>query len=299
MLRYLMSVIVLTLVFGLITTPAVRAQDGTPSATPGVTAPTTERLLDTTTDALPTGHAIVAVDRWRLQSGSPALTGPPLGGVLMVTVESGALTVTSGGTDHPLAAGEMFALADEEVAFRVSGPEDATMFLVYIFSGFADTGFWTADVLTHTVDYLISTSADALPGGSARLVLERLTLPPGSALPPQDVTPLVWTEIGEGAVGMTLEGEQLPFRWKSGAERTFRHGQYLPVLQPGTRMTLRNAEDGPLVLYRLTIAPIGSSTPTAGTVSASTSGCFRWPGCQGTGFIIPRVSLPRLDRMGM
>jgi hypothetical protein len=69
---------------------------------------------------------------------------------------------------------------------------------------------------------------------------------------------------------MTLEGEQLPFRWKSGAERTFRRGQYLPALQPGTRMALRNAEDDPLVLYRLTIAPVDSSATTAGTASAST-----------------------------
>jgi hypothetical protein len=80
MLRYLMSVVVLILVLGLITTPAVRAQDATPLATPGVTMPTTETLLDATTEALPAGHTIVAVDRWRLQSGSPALTGPPLGG---------------------------------------------------------------------------------------------------------------------------------------------------------------------------------------------------------------------------
>ena len=71
-------------------------------------------------------------------------------------------------------------------------------------------------------------------------------------------------------MGMTLEGETLPFRWKSGAERTFRSGQYLPALRPGTRMTLRNAEDDPLVLYRLTLMPMGGGTPTAGTATAVT-----------------------------
>jgi hypothetical protein len=95
--------------------------------------------------------------------------------------------------------------------------------------------------------------------------LERLTLPLGSALPPQEASPFTWTEVGEGALGLTLEGEQLPFRWKSGAERTFRHGQYLPALQPDTRMTFRNAGDTPLVLYRLTLTPSDAGGSAAAT----------------------------------
>jgi hypothetical protein len=271
MLRYLMPLAVLALFFGLITTPTVHAQDGTPAATPGITAPATETLLDTTTEVLPTGHVIIAVDRWRLQPSATALTLPPLGGMVILTVTSGELSATTDGTEHPLAVGDTVTAGDEEVAFRVVGSDEATMFVVYAVAGFTDTaGFWGTDPIAHRVDFLISTSTDALPGGAARVVLERVTAPPGSALPPQDVTPLVWTEIGEGAVGMTLEGEELPFRWKSGAERIFRHGQYLPVLQPGTRMTLRNAEDAPLVLYRLTLMPTAAEAPMTGTASAST-----------------------------
>jgi hypothetical protein len=75
----------------------------------------------------------------------------------------------------------------------------------------------------------------------------------------------VWTEVGAGALGLTLEGEHLPFRWKSGTERTFRPGQSLPTLQPGTQMTLRNAGDDPLVLYRLTITPRGAEGAATGT----------------------------------
>jgi hypothetical protein len=241
------------------------AQDATPMATPGGAGATIETLLDTTIEELPTGHAVVAVDRWRLQPSATPLTLPPLGGMVVLTVTSGELTATAGGTEHPLAAGDTFTAGNEEVAFRVLGSDEATMFAVYAFSGFADTGFWGTDPIAHSVDFLISTSADALPGGSARVVLERLTLPPGSALPAQEASPLVWTEIGEGAVGLTLEGESLPFRWKSGAERTFRGGQYLPVVQPGTRMTLRNADDTPLVLYRLTITPSGAGGSAAST----------------------------------
>jgi hypothetical protein len=192
MLRYLMSIVVLTLFLGLIAWSPVRAQDATPSGTPpGTSVPTTETLLDATTEALPTGHAVVAVDRWQLQPSATALTLPPLGGTVILTVTSGELTATAGGTDHRLAVGETFTAGDEEVAFRVAGSDEVTMFVVYAIAGFADTGFWDTDPIAHRVDFLISTSVDALPGGSARLVLERLTLPPGSALPQEAVRPLV------------------------------------------------------------------------------------------------------------
>jgi hypothetical protein len=243
----------------------VQAQDASPVATPGGAEPTIETLLDITTDALPAGHAIVAVDRWTLKPSATALTLPPHGGVVVITVASGEIIATAAETEHQLATGDTFAPANEEVALRAPGDEDATAFVVYIISGFMDTELTDRDPIAYAVEYLISTSTDALPGGSARLVLKRLTLPPGSALPQREATPLVWTEIGEGAVGVTLEGEQLPFRWKSGAERTFRHGQYLPVIQPGTRMTLRNADDTPLVLYRLTMTPSGAGGSVAGT----------------------------------
>jgi hypothetical protein len=194
-----------------------------------------------------------------------AMTLAPHEGAVMITVESGEVIATAAEIEHQLGAGDTFAPANQEVSLRASGAEDVTAFVVYLISGFMDTELGQSDPIAHSVDYLISTSADALPGGSGRLVLERLTLPPGSALPAQEASPLVWTEIGEGAVGLTLEGEQLPFRWKSGAERTFRGGQYLPVVQPGTRMTLRNADDSPLVLYRLTITPSGAGGSAAGT----------------------------------
>ena len=69
---------------------------------------------------------------------------------------------------------------------------------------------------------------------------------------------MTWTEVREGVLGLTLEGERLPFRWVSGEERTFRLRQALPITQPGTTMTLRNASDELLVLYRLTLVPRGA-----------------------------------------
>ena len=252
----------------------VHAQEATPRALSASPEPIIETLLDTTTDSLPTGHAIVAVDRWTLRPSATALTVPPLARWVLVTVESGSLTATAAGTEHQLAARDTFVFpADQEVALRASGSEDATAFIVYLISGprkrLAMFASESTDPIAHSVEWLISTSADALPGGSARVVLERMTLPPGSALPPQEASPLVWTEVGAGAVRLMLEGEQLPFRWKSGAERTFQQGQYLPALQPGTQMTLRNGGDDPLVLYRLTLMP-DSERSSGGTAIAGT-----------------------------
>ena len=85
---------------------------------------------------------------------------------------------------------------------------------------------WDVDPLAHTEDWIISTATDASPGGAGRLVVERLTLPPGSVLPAQQESPLVWVGVQDGVLGLTLEGERLPFRWQPGAERTFRPGQF-------------------------------------------------------------------------
>jgi hypothetical protein len=230
----------------------------------------TETLLDATTDALPTGHALIEVHRWRMQPSATPLTLWPQDGVVMIAVDSGVITATAAGIEHRLAAGETFAPTSQEVALRAAESKAAIAFVVYSISGWADPGLLergqaTGDSLAHAEDRLITASADELPGGSARIVLDRQILPPGSALPPEQVQPFAWFGVGEGALGLTLEGERLPFRWESGAERTFRHGQFLPFLAAGTTMTLRNAGDEPLVLYRLTLAPGDVSGSAAGT----------------------------------
>lgn len=95
------------------------------------------------------------------------------------------------------------------------------------------------------------------------MVLEPLTLPPGAVLPSTPASELEWLRVAGGVLDLSLEGEQLPFRWKSGAERTFRVGQRLPAIADGTRMTLRNADDVPLLLWRLTIMPTETGTSAA------------------------------------
>ena len=102
---------------------------------------------------------------------------------------------------------------------------------------------------------IVITDATTFAGGTGHMTLERLTLPPGAVLAPYAQPAFRWVGLVTGRLGVTLEGERLPFRWDSGEERTYGVSQSLPVIAPGTEVTLRNAEDVPMVLYRLTIEP--------------------------------------------
>ena len=98
--------------------------------------------------------------------------------------------------------------------------------------------------------------------------MKRLTLAPGAALPTYTESGLDWLGIRAGRLTVRLEGEQLPFRWKSGAERAFGRAQILPVFPAGSQVTLRNAGDDPLIFYRLTITPGGGETAASTTPAA-------------------------------
>jgi hypothetical protein len=257
--------------------PAIlQANSSTPAPSQVVV---TETLVDTAVSSLPLERLRVAVDRWTLQPSPSAVTLPAHEGVVMLTADVGEITVTVDGTDHQLAAGESLDVTNAEFAFRSSGTDQAIAYLVYAspqfsaeFGHAADQIWLSGDPLLHTHDVVISTVADAFPTGPGRLVLERLTLPPGSALPPETATPWVWTRVGAGVLGLTLEGERLPSDWKSGTEREFLpHFQnLLPAVAPGTTMVMRNTGDDSLVLYRLTVTPSGAGE-AASTVATGAS----------------------------
>jgi hypothetical protein len=257
-------------------TPAWTA---TSTATPSGTEPATETLLDVPVDGLPTGFAIVAVERWTVRPGPQALTVPAIDGRVFVIPESGQITATQAGIKHQLVVGEPFTLADpdHQVDLHAPGPEDAVAWVVSLHSGASDP--FPHDHGPHKRAVFIKYATEALPRGSGRLVLEQLTLAPESTLPPFEVRPLMWMGIGTGAVGVTLEG-RTPVWWKSGHERVVRAGHpwpYIPnpmanpLMARGTQMTLRNASAAKtLVLYRLTLSPTAGDTPTAGTALGGT-----------------------------
>ncbi len=135
-------------------------------------------------------------------------------------------------------------------------------------AGQSHTRIWkSGDPLVHAMDFVISSSADKVPEGSGRVVLEQVTIPPGGTLAPQTANPLMRMEVGSGTLGLTLEGDRLPYHWKSGREQKLPYGgDYFPqLLAPGTTMRMRNAGETPLILYRLTLLPAQVDTPVSGS----------------------------------
>lgn len=239
---------------------SVLAQESTPAPIAPEAGVTVETLLDTVVVGLPEGRARIALDRWRFRPSARPVTMPALGGPAIVAVEAGTIAVSEEGAVRQLAAAEHVILSGENPAsFQVGDAEEAIAAAIYIVpSGFTMEG-WDSDPLAHFFEYPIDATADELSGGAGRVLVERITLSPGSALPPQEASALVWWGITEGRVGIMLEGERLPFRWKSGEEREFAGGQSFPFIAAGTRMTFRNTEDRPVVLYRLTLTPEAAS----------------------------------------
>jgi len=251
---------------------SVGAWHAGPRLFPSDLNPTAETLLDAMTEGVPDAFAIVGVMRWALQPGPEPLIMPPHGGPVVVMVERGQLTATQDGVETLLAAGELYAPGDrtEEVFLQVRGAKEASILVVgFQELGFSTACFWGSNALVHSQQVLILSPAHALPAGLVRLRLERLTVPPGSSLPALEVSPFIWTSVGDGVLGMTLQG-QMPFLWERGQERTLYPRQAWPqipdpsinpLLSGGTQMTLRNAGERPLVLYRLTLTPGANAGP--------------------------------------
>jgi hypothetical protein len=158
--------------------------------------------------------------------------------------------------------------AGRELVVGNAGAGVATLLRVEAASGFALPEYDRRAISQQTA--LDTESTEALPAGSSRVVFERLTLPPGTALPPMTAQEKDWFGVVAGRLGLTLDDARLPAGWRSGVERELGPADQMPRLVPGTRMVLRNIGDEPVVLLRLTVLPLeGSVTP--GSPSAVTT----------------------------
>ena len=95
--------------------------------------------------------------------------------------------------------------------------------------------------------------------GNSRIVFERLTLLARTTLLLEPASGQDWLDVGSGRLGVTLLGAGLPLNWQSGHEREIAADELLPALVPGTKVTLRNLGDEPLVLLRLRVMPAAAS----------------------------------------
>jgi hypothetical protein len=223
---------------------------------PATNGPLVETLADAPLDGLPAGLVAVWVERYRLQPNHPGLSAGAASAPGLLAVIDGAVEVAGASGYQTLTAGEQVVLAaGRAIAFRNAGQGEAT--LVWIsFDSSGSSSSSTFDTAHIDLDELVPTFAADLPNGPTRVHLERLTLPPDTGLPPYPAPALARLGVGEGTLGLALDGPELPARWRAGEEQTF-HARPLPVVAAGTTVTLRNAGDGPLVLYRLTMTAVG------------------------------------------
>jgi hypothetical protein len=235
---------------------------------------TSDILIDATVDALPAGHAQVAIYTTQLQPGISA-EGTGQAGVELLMVEQGQVATTGPDGEHTVPPGEtvQVSLASSSAyGLRNIGDTEARTIEVDLLdaektvTSTMDIGVFS-DPTGGVLDAPLAVGV-TLPDGPGRVILTRLTLPPGATLPAYTASGLDWIGIEAGRVGMTLEGERLPFRWDSGEERSFAKGQALPTVAPDVHVTLRNAGDSALVLDHLTLIPGGTGDAIATSAMA-------------------------------
>ena len=276
------ALLVLTLVGGFLASGSGRfgRQAMAPLLLPAINAtlatslgsePTAETLLDTTFADLPDGASSVFVEPWTFKAGANALAMPPFAGPRAVVASDGTFAVELDGEEHNLRPGESLVVpGGQELVARNTGQSEATLLHIGVTATYPQAVFDTAFI---TYRYIIVTTGK-MPAGAARFVVERFTMAPGSSLPSFTLAANQWVGIGEGTVGVTLEGDRLPLNWESGEERDFAP-DYFPAVAPGTDVTLRNAGDDQLVVYRLTITP--GSAEAAGTPQAASPLSYKNP----------------------
>jgi hypothetical protein len=247
--------------------PVLPAITGTPTAERGIL---TETLIDAADVVLPAGHTTLYVIVTELQPGVSSTLGGQVG-TMLYRVEQGSVRISHSGVTQVVNAGEQWGgPVDGEASFENVGDDIARIVEADLLDSTAtsSTGAYYASKFSDprggTESFVIeaATNLTATAGG---VTLERLTLPPGAALESFAHTGLEWVGVGAGRLGVTLAGERLPFRWDSGEERTFGLFKSPPSIPAGTEVTLRNAGDSSLVLYRLTLSPLADVTPPNST----------------------------------
>lgn len=230
--------------------------------------PAVETLVDATVGSPSQNWTPVEVERWTFPPGAAMLTIPPLDGPQWIVAEDAGLTVTSGGVERALTPGAgIVVVAGQDVVIRNRG--DAA---VSALRGVANAGFALEEYDRSVIskETALDTEAHlALLPGPSRIVFERITLAPRTTLLLEPASGQDWVDVSTGRLGLTLLGNGLPLNWQSGREREIAADELLPALAPGTRVTLRNVGDEPLVLLRLRVLPAAAGEPATTEATAS------------------------------
>ena len=209
------ALLLLTLVTGLLLLRVVRQERAGPLNTPLV-----ETLLEQTVEVggTPGSWVPIAVERWTFAPGPAELKVSPLDGLQWVAADGGTLVAVVDGQERDLAPGEALVVAaGQELALRNAGVGEAAAIRGVVSGVFANEVYDGSAISQQVV--LDTAATKAVPVGASRMVFVRLSLPPGSVLPPDVMAERDWFGVTVGRLGLTLSGEKLPIGWKGGVER--------------------------------------------------------------------------------
>ena len=227
--------------------------DRSPTQLGATGQPTTETLLDATLTGAAEAWTPLAVERWRFQPDA-TLTIPPVDGPQWIVADTGPIVATIAGSSESLAPGQSVVVAaGQELSLR--NPDLAE---TAVYRGVAALGFSLEDYDRSLVTQEVALDTEAhesIPPGTSHVVFDRLSIPAGTTMRAEAATGQDWFAVVTGQLGLTLVGDALPQGWSSGRERELGPDDLIPVLVPGTDITMRNVGDDPLVLLRLRVSP--------------------------------------------
>ena len=260
------AVLTLAIVGGLLALRFVRSGQGMrENVLDAAYQPAVETFVDATVENASAGWLPLSVERWTLQPGGARLMIPPLDGPQWIVAEGSGLVLSNGSTERVLSPGVgVMIAAGQDVDLTNSGDAMTSALRGVAAAGFALEDYDRALISKQTA--LDTEANEALPPGSSRIVFERLNLVSSTTLLLEPATGQDWLAVSSGDLGLTLLGDGLPLSWQSGREREVATGELLPSLVPGTRVTLRNIGNEPLVLLRLRVLPVDASE-SAGAIS--------------------------------
>lgn len=216
--------------------------------------PIVETLVDSPIEGAPESWTPMTVEHWTFQPGPATLTIPALDGPQWLVADSGPAVMTVDGVAQTTPAGSGVVIpAGTELVMSNPGTEVLSVYRGVAASGYALEEYDRGAITKQTA--LDTAAHEALPPGTSRVVFERLTLFPGTTLLLEPASGQDWLDIASGNLGVTLLGDGLPLNWQSGREREIAEGESLPAMVPGTRVSLRNIGEDPLVLLRLRVIP--------------------------------------------
>jgi hypothetical protein len=223
--------------------------------------PTTETFIDATVTGAADAWTPLTVEHWRFEEGESPLSIPPLDGPQWIVADGGGIVVTVGEATQTLAPGEGIVVpAGEALSLHNPGLGETSAY-----RGVAAAGFSLEDYDQNVIskETALNTEAhEAIPPGQSRIVFDRLTIPSGTLMTAEAATGQDWFDIASGQLGLTLIGDVLPPGWESGRERALAADDPVPILIPGTGVTMRNVGDDTLVLLRLRVSSQAGEAPS-------------------------------------